>query len=520
MSPLESSKLGLLNPSPDCSEPVRGGSDGRLEVVAGALAGSFSVREIGRSVEVMSHLDSADRRLLHHGVDVVSISGSGQLCAFGRNGVSVTQPAGSRRWPALVTEIADGPVRELITGPLGVRALLPFAKSRADVVAFAVMNADGKTVARVRWRDVRLDSPVRRRLPASVSVEELRGYAAEARQVHRLLRQDGSMSRAEATWLDLVRQVPSAGLNGARRFGMHPDQAADLAVADALLGYLSVIESTVDGIVADVDTEFLHDFRVAVRRTRSVLKLLGGVLPAGMAQRVGAEFRWLGDITTPTRDLDVYLLSIDKMASSLTRPDDLGAFGRHLEMRRSAEHKALKRALRSRRFRTLCSSWRCELGDLISAPPHPGQTVAQLADLYLHKIYRKVAKRAEGISADSPSEDVHALRKACKELRYVLDLFQPLCEPTAYKNVLADFKSLQDVLGEFQDGEVQAAALHVFAQEMLDAGPVDVNAMLAMGELSAKFETQQRAARQILVSHHDDYLGPRSAAHVDRLVAV
>ena len=250
------------------------------------------------------------------------------------------------------------------------------------------------------------------------------------------------------------------------------------------------------------------------------MKLLGGVFPAGLAERAAAEFRWLGDITTPTRDLDVYLLGIDAMAASLTRPDDLGAFGRHLAIRRSAEHKTLKRALRSRRFLSLCSSWRSELAEVIAAPPHPGRTVAQLANQQLHRAYRKVVKRARAISADSPSEDVHALRKSCKEMRYVLDLFQPLCEPTAYKKVVADFKSLQDVLGEFQDGEVQAAALHVFAREMLDAGQVDVNAMLAMGELSARFETQQRAARQTLVSHHDDYLGPRSAAHVDRLVAV
>ena len=54
--------------------------------------------------------------------------------------------------------------------------------------------------------------------------------------------------------------------------------------------------------------------------------------------------------------------------------------------------------------------------------------------------------------------------------------------------VASDFKGLQDVLGEFQDGEVQANALHLFAQEMLDAGEVDANALLAMGELSARFE--------------------------------
>jgi CHAD domain-containing protein len=489
-------------------------------VIAKAVAGAFTVREIGRSREVMTHLDSADRRLLRDGLDVVSIPGTGELLAFDRNGVRAVQPAGSHVWPALTTEIADGPVRHLIAGPLGMRALIPFAKTRANIVSFAVLNADGKTVVRVRWRDVRLESPVRKRLGGSVAVEGLRGYTAEARHVHRLLGKSDAMSTARATWLEQLRQVPGVSLNGTRRFGMHPDQAADLAVADALLGYVSVIESTVDGIVADVDTEFLHDFRVAVRRTRSVLKLLGGVFPAGMAERAAAEFRWLGDITTPTRDLDVYLLSIDKMASLLTRPEDLGAFGRHLVVKRSAEQQTLKRSLRSRRFLSLCATWRSELGVVIAAPPHPGRTVAELANQQLHKAYRKVVKRARAISADSPSEDVHALRKSCKEMRYVLDLFQPLCEPTAYKKVVADFKGLQDVLGEFQDGEVQAAALHGFAREMLDAGQVEVNAMLAMGELSARFETQQRAARQTLVSHHDDYLGPRSAAHVDRLVAV
>ena len=448
------------------------------------------------------------------------MSGSGELLAFSRDRLPVVQSVGSPAWPALVTKIADGPVRDIIAGPVGVRALIPFAKSHADVVSFAVLNEDAKTVARVHWRDVRLDSPVERRLPASVAVDGLRGYAAEAREVERLLVEGASMSTSTGTWLDVFRDVPEIGPQRTQRSGIHRHQAADLAVADALLGYVSVMESAVEGIVADIDTEFLHDFRVAVRRTRSVLKLLGGVLPEGMAERMRAEFRWLGGVTTPTRDLDVYLLGIDDMASSLTRPDDLDAFGRHLVTRRTAEHRLLARALRSRRFIDLFSSWRSELGDLISAPSHQNRTAAQLADEQLHKTYRKVTMRAKAISVDSPSEQIHALRRTCKEMRYVLEVFQPLCDPKAYKKVASDFRGLQDVLGEFQDGEVQAKALHVFAQEMIDAGEVNVPALLAMGELSARFETKQRAARETLVAHHDGYLGARSSAHVDRLVRI
>ena len=39
-----------------------------------------------------------------------------------------------------------------------------------------------------------------------------------------------------------------------------------------------------------------------------------------------------------------------------------------------------------------------------------------------------------------------------------------------------------------------------------------------MGELSGRFDARQRAARETLTAHHDEYLGERAAAHVDRLV--
>ena len=58
-----------------------------------------------------------------------------------------------------------------------------------------------------------------------------------------------------------------------------------VAVARLLLRLLDTLELNVDGVLRDIDTEFLHDFRVAVRRTRSAIKLLGEVLPADDANR-------------------------------------------------------------------------------------------------------------------------------------------------------------------------------------------------------------------------------------------
>ena len=95
---------------------------------------------------------------------------------------------------------------------------------------------------------------------------------------------------------------------------------AAAAVAAVLTALLDTLEANVPGTIRDIDTEFLHDLRVAVRRTRSALKLAGDVLPGGWPRRFRPEFKWLGDLTTPTRDLDVYLLGYGEMAAGLVAP--------------------------------------------------------------------------------------------------------------------------------------------------------------------------------------------------------
>lgn len=483
-----------------------------------ALADDYSVEETADSRQSVVHLDTADWRLRRAGIDLVWSSRPQELIASASTGALLAEQVGAFSAPAVINAVPAGPVRDLIAPIIAIRALLPFATTRTDCTDFAVRNEDAKTVARLRWYGLEVEEPLRQRLPTHLEVERLRGYHAEAAAIERRLIADGAFTAQPGTWLEHIFSLPSVGPADTRRFGMQPDQAADLAVADAMLGHLGIMEGTVEGIIADSDTEFLHDFRVAVRRTRSVLKLLGDVLPEGMADRAAEEFRWLGDITTPTRDLDVYLLDLDELAATVSRPADLAPFGAHLRRRRRAAQRSLRTALRSARFRTLCADWRAELAAVVSAPTQQGLTAAELADQRLHRTFRKVTKRSKLIKMDSPAEEIHSLRKACKEMRYLLDVFKPLCEPAAYRKVISDFKSIQDVLGEFQDGEVQAEALHHFAAEMMTAGLADPDAILAMGELSGRFEQRQRVAREKITTHPDSYLGKAAATHVERLI--
>ena len=75
---------------------------------------------------------------------------------------------------------------------------------------------------------------------------------------------------------------------------------------------LKIAESNVPGILDDLDTEFLHDYRICLRKVRSVLSLVKDVYPA---EGTGRMRKILGDLARQTnrlRDLDVYLLARDE----------------------------------------------------------------------------------------------------------------------------------------------------------------------------------------------------------------
>ncbi|WP_344808480.1 CYTH and CHAD domain-containing protein [Microlunatus ginsengisoli] len=483
-----------------------------------ALGAAYDVRLLDRTTRRRTHLDTPDQRLREAGLSLTQLE-NGVLVGRRGNDVAVNQDAGPIDWPALATELPDGPVRDLVAGAASIRALLALATVETRSTTFAVLNSDHKTVARVGWTEGELVSPAARSLGIKVEVERLRGYAPEAKDVRRRLVAAGLDVADGEPWRDAVLTAANAGRPSGRRFGMHADQPGDLAVADALLGYLAELEASVQGVVDDVDTEYLHDFRVAVRRTRSVLKLLGDVLPAEHVGWAAAEFRWLGDITTPTRDLDVYLLGMDGMRAAVSRPDDLDPFGAYVRARRQEAQAELADALRSPRYATLTRRWRAALAEAITAPTNRPETAGDLARTRIEHTFTQVSRRAKAIKTSSPSAQVHALRKKCKELRYLMEVFRPLCDPVAYKRVIADFKELQETLGEFQDGEVQAAGLRDFAAAMMRTGETPVETLLAMGQLSAEFDARQQRARSELDAHHESYLGKKAARHLDTLLS-
>jgi len=471
----------------------------------------WRLHKAGLTLEYLPARGGSELRLSGGGAD----QGAAQL---------VTGWQASRPHPP--TALAGGPVGVRIAGLVAPRALIPIATTSTVTTAYRLMNKDGKTVAKLLVEQPSLVRPQPGQgagprqpvpLPVRLTITEVRGYQGQARRATRLIAAvPGVTPTTSPLFADALAALGrrpgdySNKVDAAITAGMPAAGAA----AAILLRLLDTIEANVPGTVADIDTEFLHDLRVSVRRTRSALKLFGDALGLSAEEFAffAGEFKWVGDLTTPTRDLDVHLLDFEETVRGLAaaKPDDLEPFRAYLEQRRRKEFRALTRGLRSARFTSLIQQWRTKLVEIQqdsagrarasrirSGQPHKagGGTADMLAAERTRVAFAKVARRGAAITRDTPAEALHDLRKRCKELRYALEFFAPLHDPAGYAKVVGDLKRLQDCLGEFQDTEVQIGEIKALAAAMLAAREAPAVTLLAMGEITAGLAARQRTAR-------------------------
>jgi CHAD domain-containing protein len=110
----------------------------------------------------------------------------------------------------------------------------------------------------------------------------------------------------------------------------------------------------------------------------------------------------------------------------------------------------------------------------------------------VRKVYGRMVKLGGSIDEDSPAEDLHTLRKRGKELRYLLEIFGGLWPKDDVKPMVAALKGLQDVLGSFQDREVQADFLR--GLDAADEGVGAVAERLLGDQAAARAEFAERFA--------------------------
>lgn len=403
--------------------------------------------------------------------------------------------------PSFAWHLPDAPMVDRLARIADVRALLPLVTLQSRVESGRLVDDEGKTLARLTLDRT---TAAGRGLAPIVELSAVRGYEGDARAVDALLQAQVSLEpEGDDVVLLALRAAGFApgSYSSKLRLALDPSASAHATWIAVLRALYSVMQANEAGLRNDTDSEFLHDYRVAVRRTRSVLADAKGVLAPDVRDWARDEFRWIGQVTSPPRDADVFVLDLPQFEAALPsdRRDDLKAFGAFLEDHRRRTHDALVEALDTDRARRLGERWR----EALDAPAPPVE-VAPLADApavevageRIVRAHRRVIRDGRAITTTSHPEELHDLRKEAKRLRYLLECFGSLYPSDVVAPVIRELKGLQDVLGRYQDAQVQADAIEHFGQDMIEQPDASASTLLAMGSIVEHLGASGRDARE------------------------
>jgi CHAD domain-containing protein len=350
-------------------------------------------------------------------------------------------------------------------------------------------------------------------LPAALAVLPVRGYTGPPRRMAEQLAAMG-LSRCEGG--TVARVLRAAGhspgdYSSKPVIALTPELPGLEAMVRILLHLVRVMRRNEAGIVEDLDTEFVHDFRVAVRRTRSALSQIKKVLPPREVGPFREEFAWLGAQSNRLRDLDVYLLNRPRYQAMLPESlrGGLDDMFRSFARQRRRQLRRVTKVLSGDRYERLVKSWEefLEAAGTGRGEPQsssdsaPGADAAvpvgDLAVRLIGKQHRRVLRLGRRITADSLDEELHRLRIQGKKLRYLLEFFVALFPPRQITGWIKQLKVLQDNLGDFNDLAIQQANLESYlerrASGKASSSPQEV---AAVGGLVSLLRERRRKVRK------------------------
>ncbi len=204
-----------------------------------------------------------------------------------------------------------------------------------------------------------------------------------------------------------------------------------------------------------VDTEFVHQARVAVRRMRSALRTFRPVFGKRRFETINATLREIGQVFGGARDWDVFCDETLARIARIVGDDDAGkvAMLALREEARRQRHDAHARLFDYLHSPSAGSDAIAIERFLLRFDESGGRPLGELAPRWLDEHQRRVVDRARRIAA-LDDEARHRLRIDVKRLRYALDLLDAMYDGDDVRRYRKALSELQDELGELNDAVV------------------------------------------------------------------
>lgn len=483
------------------------------EKLIATLSDKVEIDHYSKQYFLKTYYDSFDWRLYKQGLS----------CEFNRSKQTSSLQISNRKngdlvastilfdVPSFSKQFNPGKVRQILESTLEMRALLAVCTLECEAYHLNIVNEEGKIVLHVLIEEFEL-------LKNRLSLIPVKGHDKVAERITGMLTDLGLTTVDKPLLLAALRLQGRHPKDYSSKLDIHltPGMRADIASKYIFSYLLRTIRVNEQGTIADIDSEFLHDFRVAIRRTRVGLSQMTNVLPEDVLARYKEFFSWLGQITGETRDLDVYLLNFEQYKNKLPAiiRQSINPLQHFLAAKKLKSHKQLARKLRSSKYLKLLAEWEEYLSSSPSQNPTEADatlTVKELANKRLWKAYKQVIKEGEAIDRHSPPEALHKLRKTCKKLRYLMEFYQNIYPERRIVKLITRLKSLQDVLGDYQDYVIQQEKLKQYSEEMQTINTPN-KTFLAMGVLIQDFENRKCKTRDRFAGHFEDFIKPGNQA--------
>lgn len=394
-------------------------------------------------------------------------------------------------------DLPTGPIADMLGYLSELRAFLPIASVKIRQDKGALLDDEGKT--RARYSNLNLSQNGKSVCIGIVS--SLRGYKKAYEDLIQLLSKCGYSSFENSGEIFDKLKIVRQSYISKPELALDAHAPANETASTIIREFIKIARANEPGVIADYDTEFLHDYRVSFRKVRSVLSLFKGVYEAEITQELKVEFASIMQSTNRLRDLDVYLMEKEHYFTMVPKPSlpGLNLLFDFFAKERKQELKKVRKSLGSTTYKKKVEGLQKQFKDAGALPAgSKGDLPSKvLASKLVLKRYNQVCRIAGTIDKHTEDEVVHELRISCKKLRYLMEFFTPLFQRDDIKTLIKTLKILQDNLGKFNDYSVQQEFLRQVLEEDIKSFKGNEMVLIeAIGALTAMLYNLQLKERK------------------------
>ena len=405
--------------------------------------------------------------------------------------------------PKFASDFSDGQFRGRLDDLIEIRALRKTASVRLEREFLEVHDATGKLLAHLSLCRIMTTRSHMVRATVVEFFPSSKKTNSHLKVVEALL-EKGCRPRHENLVQVVYRicRVRPEPYSLKLRLEFAPETHARTVVLEIFNNLLSIARWNEEGIIKDIDTEFLHDYRVSLRKLRSVTGQLKGVFPETLTNIWKKKIAEICRRTNALRDYDVYILSRKRLEGML--PEELRAgldtFFEGLKTERQIEARRVADFLRSEIYKQQVTSLQAAWGSACSTEPaaNSARPIREVAAERILKRFGRIRKASKSITTETPDTLIHSMRIDCKKMRYLLECFGHLFPADSVEPLTRQLAKLQNVLGRFNDTSLQQKYLLQQAVRHLESG--ETRLALSLGGLIGSLHHEHAALRNKLVA--------------------